>query len=665
MAVGKNLVEVGVAMVLQDQFSTTAGRISGSYAKLLNDMNTYNRGISMSVGKAFETGTQMISGMYEAYRHSAEVQDQIFLTSKIAGATVKQQKELMKLTQEVNTRTPLTNIDISSGMKYLAMAGNSADAIQEMIGPAAELASIFSMELGGKGGVADMMTNIMATFGIASNDARKTADILGVATTSANISLTDLAQSLQYSGATFRNAGVDLKTAAAAIGVLGDQGIQASSAGTALANMMRYLTLSVTGQKAKGTDMLKALGISHDDLVDSYGNLKRLDVLMKVMADRMQGLSGTAREQAMYNIFGVRGQRAAAALMQDVWTGNNKLTSIMNKLDTSGGFTEGTTEDRLKTSQGIIDMFNSSIDNLRVSAGAIFGSLFNPILGAISKISNWVSNLLIENPFIKWITSAGAVAITVGTIVNGIKLAWRTISMVGTATQAASSASNAMATGIGRANANAMALEGHLRIIVGLMARSAALSMAPGTSLNFGGNIIGKGAKGKPYYFAMDKNGKRSGRYNDVGKWANAYYIGGPTKSSSSVGGPTITPNPSRIGKFGSILKGAGGMALGLMGGWWGLALTGISVALPLILGAVNRNKDSVDENTDATKRNTNEMSAGEFRAHYEEKFINALKTAMKTKDNDPMKLAISVNGNPYTLRNNGDILDIDTWGTY
>lgn len=663
MAVGKNLVEVGVAMVLQDQFSATAGRISGSYAKLLNDMNTYNRGISMSVGKAFETGTQLISGMYEAYRHSAEVQDQIFLTSKIAGATAKQQQELMKLAQEVNARTPLTNIDVSSGMKYLAMAGNSADAIQSMIGPAAELASIFSMELGGKGGVADMMTNIMATFGIASKDAAKTADILGVATTSANINLTDLAQSLQYSGSTFRNAGVDLKTAAAAIGVLGDQGIQASSAGTALANMMRYLTLSITGQKAKGTDMLQALGIKKEDLVDSYGNLKRLDVLMQVMAKHMEGLSGTAREQAMYNIFGVRGQRAAAALMQDIWSGNNKLTSIMNKLDYSGGFTGTTIEERLKTPAGIIDMFTSQLDNLKTSAGSVFASVFSPLLTLLNGVIGKLSNLLTKNPFVKWLTVAGATAVTVGTIVNGIRLVWRTLRMISTSTQAAATSSGTMANNITRSNASAAALEGHLRMIVGLMAQATAMNMAPGTRFTMGGNVIGRGKSGKPYYYAMGPTGQLSGRYNDAGKWAGAYYIGGTGPK------PTATPTPqapvSRMGKVGGLLKGAGGLALGLMGGWVGVGITAISVILPLILGAINRNKDSVDENTDATKRNTHEMSAGEFRAYYEEKFINAVKAAMREKNGDPMKLAISVNGSSYGTYNNGDILDVDTWGTY
>ena len=46
------------------------------------------------------------------------------------------------------------------------MAGNKFDAIKEMIGPASKLASIFTMPVGQKGGVADLMTNIMSMYQI-------------------------------------------------------------------------------------------------------------------------------------------------------------------------------------------------------------------------------------------------------------------------------------------------------------------------------------------------------------------------------------------------------------------------------------------------------------------------------------------------------------------
>ena len=44
---------------------------------------------------------------------------------------------------------------------------------------------------------------------------------------------------------------------------------------------------------------------------------------------------------------------------------------------------------------------------------------------------------------------------------------------------------------------------------------------------------------------------------------------------------------------------------------------------------------------------------------------VMAVKSVMSNNNRDPMKLAISVNGGAYNVHNNGDILDVDTWGTY
>lgn len=647
----KSLVEVGISMVLRDGFSQQAGRISSSYAQLMNDMNQWNRAVTQSAGAAFDYGTQLVGGMYEAYKHSAEVSNQIFMTSKIAGATAEQSKRLMEVAQQVNMQTPLTNYDIASGERYLAMAGNSAEAIESMIGPAAKLASIFEMQLGGKGGVADLMTNIMATFGIASKDASKVADILGVATTSANINLTDLAQSLQYSGSTFRNAGIDLQTAAAAIGVLGDQGIQASSAGTALANMIRYLTLSITGQKAKGTKMLEAMGISKSELVDSYGNLKDLGTLMTVIAKKMGKLSGTAREAAMYNIFGVRGQRAASGLFQAIWNGSDKMQAIIDKENSSEGWTNKITKERLNTPQGRIDALNASIDNLKVSFGQAM-TVFTPIITGMAKLFNWISEISttgIGGFIVKLVTSATIVT----TIVSGFSLIRGTLRMVTTMMGSLTATAAAASTATASMNTGAAMLEAHLRTIVALMAEYVALSYAPGTRgmmLPMGGRL-GRNKAGKPYVGGFGKKGGAMSTATYSGA-----YIQKPT-SGGSTGGSTG-------GGSGVASKGLGlaGMASMMLGGPWGIglgiALTGLSMGLDYYM-------NSVDANTEAVNANTQELSAQEIQSEYNERYVKAIEQALKAGGTNTNSLNLTINGTSLGTFRDGDSVPIDGYGFY
>lgn len=626
----RSLVEVGVAMVLKDRFSNEAGRISNSFRTMMNDMNTWNRGIQMSAANAFDFGKELVGGMAKAYQYSAGVYDQVFLASKMSGANAAQQARLMQVAKEVNEVTPLTAKDIASGEKYLAMAGNNVEQIEKMIGPAAKLASIFSMPVGEKGGVADLMTNIMQTFNIPSQNATQVVDQLATAVNSANISLTDLAQSFQYSGAEFRNAKISMGDAAAAIGVLGNQGIQASSAGTALANMMRYLTLSVTGQKKAGSTMLKSLGIDPASLVDSQGNLLRLDKIITMLGDKLRGRRGIDISSALFNIFGVRGTRAASALLQDYWSGTNKLTELMDKVNSAKGTVESLTQERLQTPAGIIEQFKSNWENFVVTVGSTLAQVFNPLLkfgSGLLKIINdiqetWAGKFLVK------VVATGAL---VGTLYQGFKFISGTIRMISTFQALATAETEGMAAGMTKTNVQATILEGHLRNISAMMMRMTALQMAPGKffALPMGGTV-GKTKKGT--VVARDSQGRFTSMSTLAGAGAGA-----------AVGSTVTRTAGQQVAKRGAIGFGArllGSRLLGFLGGPLGLAL---SIGIPLLIEVIGGLTNSVDKNTEALNSDDNKASIQE---RNQQAFVEAVRSAIRDGFKDS-RINISVDGEP------------------
>lgn len=626
----RSLVEVGVAMVLKDRFSNEAGRISNSFRTMMNDMNTWNRGIQMSAANAFDFGKELVGGMAKAYQYSAGVYDQVFLASKMSGANAAQQARLMQVAKEVNEVTPLTAKDIASGERYLAMAGNNVEQIEKMIGPAAKLASIFSMPVGEKGGVADLMTNIMQTFNIPSQNATQVVDQLATAVNSANISLTDLAQSFQYSGAEFRNAKISMGDAAAAIGVLGNQGIQASSAGTALANMMRYLTLSVTGQKKAGSTMLKSLGIDPASLVDSQGNLLRLDKIITILGDKLRGRRGIDISSALFNIFGVRGTRAASALLQDYWSGTNKLTELMDKVNSAKGTVESLTQERLQTPAGIIEQFKSNWENFVVTVGSTLAQVFNPLLkfgSGLLKIINdiqetWAGKFLVK------VVATGAL---VGTLYQGFKFISGTIRMISTFQALATAETEGMAAGMTKTNVQATILEGHLRNISAMMMRMTALQMAPGKffALPMGGTV-GKTKKGT--VVARDSQGRFTSMSTLAGAGAGA-----------AVGSTVTRTAGQQVAKRGAIGFGArllGSRLLGFLGGPLGLAL---SIGIPLLIEVIGGLTNSVDKNTEALNSDDNKASIQE---RNQQAFVEAVRSAIRDGFKDS-RINISVDGEP------------------
>lgn len=623
MNTSRSIVEVGVAMVLKDRFSQEAGKISGSFRTMMNDMNTWNRGIQMSASNTMDFGMQLVGGMARAYKYSAGVQNEVWTASKIAGATIAEQREMLQLAKDVNEITPLTASDVASGQRYLAMAGNKFDAIEEMIGPASKLASIFTMPVGQKGGVADLMTNIMSMYQIPMTEAARVTDDLYTAVTNANISLTDLAQSISYAGADMATAGVDLRQTAAAIGVLGDMGIQGSMAGTSLANMIRYLQLSLVNQKKKGYNALADLGLSPDEFFDAQGNLIDLYTIYQKFAKAAVDLPSRIETPTFFNIFGVRGNRGMLPVLRDIASGRDKMGKILATYDQNMGAVNRLNEERLKTDAGVIDQFESSLENLTVTAGAALGRIFTPVLNvgnSIIKVINSISET--------WVGSFGlrvaATGVVVGTIVAGFNTVRGIIRSVGYLQTIATASTEGMSTATAKTNAQFVIMEAHLRNISFMMSSIAAQTLGMGKSIPLsGGFFMGKDKRGRAYY--RDSMGRRV---------SQGTALGGTNLIST-----TVREGGKQAGKklATSAALGLGGRLMGLLGGPVGLAIT---IGLPLLIEVGSSLIKSVDRNTEAQSKE--DPSA--IRAQNEERFLNAMRAAIRDGLKDG-KINISVDG--------------------
>lgn len=613
MNTSRSIVEVGVAMVLKDRFSQEAGKISGSFRTMMNDMNTWNRGIQMSASNTMDFGMQLVGGMARAYKYSAGVQNEVWTASKIAGATIAEQREMLQLAKDVNEITPLTASDVASGQRYLAMAGNKFDAIKEMIGPASKLASIFTMTVGQKGGVADLMTNIMSMYQIPMGEAARVTDDLYTAVTNANISLTDLAQSISYAGADMATAGVDLRQTAAAIGVLGDMGIQGSMAGTSLANMIRYLQLSLVNQKKKGYNALADLGLSPDEFFDAQGNLIDLYTIYQKFAKAAVDLPSRIETPTFFNIFGVRGNRGMLPVLRDIASGRDKMGKILATYDQNLGAVNRLNEERLKTDAGVIDQFESSIENLTVTAGAALGRIFTPVLNvgnSIIKVINSISETWVGGFGLR----VGATAVVVGTIVAGFNTVRGIIRSVGYLQTIATASTEGMSAAAIKTNTQFAIMKAHMRTMVQLQ------RMMGGVSINKAGRFYNT----------------KTGRYVKTPK-------PGMSPTTSLIGGVVGGTVANQAGKQAAKtvatkgLASVGGRLLGLLGGPWGLAIT---VGLPLLIEVGSRLIDSVDRNTNAQDKE--DPSA--IRAQNEERFLNAMRAAIRDGLKDG-KINISVDG--------------------
>lgn len=375
------LLEVGISMVLRDRFTQPAMNMQSAVRRLNQEAkmaNTANLeaayGWVDSIGSA---ANNAFNRTWEAVKQGAEYIDTMTTVGAITEATTGQIRDLSEQAQSIGLDTMFSSMDIASGMKYLAMAGNGVKEIQDMIESTAYVAGATGMALGGKGGAADMVTNVMKSF---RKEGKAAAEIMGdqltKATLSSNISMQDLAESIKYSAADLVSLKRELPEAAAMIGTLGNAGIQGSMAGVALSNMARYLNKALVNQNSSQYKALAELGITLKDVTDANGDLISFAHILGLIKNATAGMDSMQVNDVLNRIFGVRGFRAANALMHDL-EGLNKLEYDI--AHNSQGYAKHITETRMKTLAGSIEIMRGAWENLKTS----FTEALQPLSGVI------------------------------------------------------------------------------------------------------------------------------------------------------------------------------------------------------------------------------------------------------------------------------------------
>lgn len=609
-----SLINVGVSMVLQDHFSGPAGNVVSSWNKMLGEIGTYQRGLTGAYTNNLNMGLGMINQMKDAFEYSARVQKNTWLTNAMINDGIDHQTALMKRAQEINLRNPLTTDDITSGQKFMAMAGMAFDKIQHAVEPAAQLAAIFDMPMGQKGGTADLMTNIMSTFNIEAGRATEVADALFTATTSANMSLTDLAGSMKYSGAVAKMAGINYKELSAYIGVLGNRGIQGSMAGTNFAQAISQMMKGISGGTKGGGIAMKLMGLTRKDFADAAGNLLPLDQILVKVGEHTKNLNTIDKTLALNGLFGQRGLRAASILLEDAINGGKEYHELLGKIEGSQGVLNNKMTDFLNTPQGRIDSMNSAIENLKINAGAALSTIFLPIVNMTTKVANLFDSIS-QTTFGKILLSGVGTGVFVGTIRAGFGFMRMSLRMIKGDFLTTSASARTTSTAMAQTNMASAGLQRHLLVCIELLNRMAY------TSGMVGGNLA-KFGNGKPYLplargygYSIGKNGMPI-YYNLMGsrpKFSNSQeamglagttVIGGmgsriknmthsaevvnrarSIRIASAIGTSSraittgIRGVASGIGMLGTLGKGV----MGFLGGPWGLGITLGTTVIPMI----------------------------------------------------------------------------------
>lgn len=288
------------------------GRAGGTEAKrTAREFGRVDRQLER-VGKTAAGARRLITGLVGGITAAVVVRD---LTRTIAGyeqtmatvrgvtqATDDEFAALSERARVLGATTRFSAQEAAEGMLFLARAGFSTEQSLSAVGATLNLAAAGAI---GLGEAADYASNIVSQFGLAAYETERVVDTLLNTSNSANTNVQQLAQALKFAGPVAGALGRSVEETAAALGVLGDSGIQASLAGTNLRGSLAAL-LQPT---AEGTKAIERMGYSLDQLSPASNDLV-------TVWQRFSDAGLTAAEAVA--IFGRRNAAAALVLSRSV-----------------------------------------------------------------------------------------------------------------------------------------------------------------------------------------------------------------------------------------------------------------------------------------------------------------------------------------------------------
>lgn len=271
--------------------------------------------------------------------------------------------------------TQFTASDAASGQSFLAMAGFTPQAIQAALPGVLNMALAGGVELGE---TADIGSNILTQFNLTADQMDRVGDTLTAAFTRTNTDLRALGETMKYTGPVAAKLGISLEEAAAMAGMLANNGLRGSDAGTA----MRASLSRLASPPKAAADALKELGVS---VADARGKMRPMeDVLLDLykatqkygQVDQVSFFKDIAGEEAFVGL-----QTLVAA------AGSGELQKLTRELQGARGEADRVAKVMADNLDGDLKNLDSAWEGLRIRISDL-------VDGPLRSVTQWLTRVL-------------------------------------------------------------------------------------------------------------------------------------------------------------------------------------------------------------------------------------------------------------------------------
>ena len=290
-------------------------------------------------------------------------------TTTLNGETVNTMDTLEKLGAD----TKFSASEAADAINNLAMAGYSVDEIYEAVPDVLNLAAAGNLSLDD---AARMVTNSLGAMGLQTKDAAHLTDILAKTSSSADGSVQEFGDAMMTVGGEAQLCKQSLNTTATALGILGNNSLHGSEAGTMLRNVIKNLYTPTE----KASDAMLSLGL---ETSDAEGNMKPLNEVLKDLDASLGGMSDAERAKILAEIFDSRTLVGAQYLLANC---GEEWDNLSEKIEDCDGAAQAMSKTQQDNLSGQLTILKSQLSELAISMGQVIIPVVKKVVSVIQTV---------------------------------------------------------------------------------------------------------------------------------------------------------------------------------------------------------------------------------------------------------------------------------------
>lgn len=385
---------------------------------------------------------------------TADFDAQMSKVQALSKASTEDFEILRDKAREMGEKTKYSALEAAQAMEFMSLAGWDTTQMLGGIEGIMNLAAASGEDLAL---TSDIVTDALTAFGLQAEDSAKFADLLAQVSASSNTNVAMMGETFKYAATTLGPMGYTAEDTALAIGLMGNAGIKASQAGTALRGVMSRmakptdevvsamdrLDLSLANDEGEMYSLYDIMvkmreGFTHInmpleefndrintlDLMLEDGEItqKKYDKELDELIKQAYGAEGAEKARAAAML---AGKNAMSGMLAIVNASDEDFNKLKTAIDESGGAAQEMADIMMNNTSGKVQILISKLTELAISLGDLLIPVVDKVVEYLQDLTDQFNALddsqkemIIKAAAI--VAALGPVLVVLGTLIESL-----------------------------------------------------------------------------------------------------------------------------------------------------------------------------------------------------------------------------------------------------